>query len=522
MVRQWRDWLAAGNRAETLGRVGLLVFFLWFAGRHGHDYFGFTRFLQMDAAALAQGRPELRDLPLYTYDDTGGYDGHYYARIATDPFLREAATGEGMDNFAYRARRMLPGVVAHGLAGGEVLASIRYYAALNLVVWLGFAAVLWRLVPCGSGRGLALWAGLLFAAGTLHAVRCALPDLWAVTLIALGFRAAEAGRAWWAGLWLALAGLSRETSLLAVAAVLPWMVGRHGWRAALTLGLVAALPVVAWLGYVQLRLGGSGGGWDNFALPFAGWVGKWREVLGAVVAPDRHWLLAWGTLLGLVAMTVQAIYLVVGRDWRSPWWWLGLAYAGFMGVLNDGVWEGHPGAFARVLLPLSLAFAVLAARRGAGWLWVAGGGAAVLGGLLTLVIVHHNPAEFGAGRLASGAYLARVGPGFFGVEGQGRKAWAWCAGSGELDLAVWPRSAPPVAAAITLTARTVRTVSVSQDGRELWRGEVGPSRVEVELTELVWREGRVRLRVESAAEPFREPGPHGRELSFALAGVRLR
>lgn len=51
---------------HRLARVALLVFFGWLAGRYGHPYYGFTRFLQMDAEALAAALPELREAPIFT------------------------------------------------------------------------------------------------------------------------------------------------------------------------------------------------------------------------------------------------------------------------------------------------------------------------------------------------------------------------------------------------------------------------------------------------------------------------
>ena len=68
---------------HRLGRAGLVLFMVWLAGRHWHPYYGFTRFLQMDAASAAATLPELRAAPIFTYEY--GYDGHYYAQLAARP-----------------------------------------------------------------------------------------------------------------------------------------------------------------------------------------------------------------------------------------------------------------------------------------------------------------------------------------------------------------------------------------------------------------------------------------------------
>ena len=48
------------SNLHRLGRAGLVLFMVWLAGRHWHPYYGFTRFLQMDAASAAATLPELR------------------------------------------------------------------------------------------------------------------------------------------------------------------------------------------------------------------------------------------------------------------------------------------------------------------------------------------------------------------------------------------------------------------------------------------------------------------------------
>lgn len=130
---------------HRLARVALLVFFGWLAGRHGHPYYGFTRFLQMDAAALATALPELREAPIFTYEH--GYDGHYYAQLAARPAVNDPALAGGFDNLGYRARRILLSWTAWVVGGGEAVAAVRAYAELNLAVWAGLAVLLWRIFP---------------------------------------------------------------------------------------------------------------------------------------------------------------------------------------------------------------------------------------------------------------------------------------------------------------------------------------------------------------------------------------
>ena len=64
----------------------------------------------------------------------------------------------------------------------------------------------------------------------------------------------------------------------------------------------------------------------------------------------------------VIALTVQAIFLLRTRAWTDPWWRLAAVYASLMVFAHWVVWEGHPGAITRVVLPLKFGFNVLLAR----------------------------------------------------------------------------------------------------------------------------------------------------------------
>ena len=54
-------------------------------------------------------------------------------------------------------------------------------------------------------------------------------------------------------------------------------------------------------------------------------------------------------------------------DWRSRWWRVGAVFLTLMLVADPVVWEGYPGAYTRVLLPMTLAFNLLLPGRK--WFW---------------------------------------------------------------------------------------------------------------------------------------------------------
>lgn len=496
-----------------------IVVILALAARFWHPYFGFTRFLQMDAPVAEVMTPVLRGAPIYTYAQDSGYDGHYYGRIASDPTLRDPGLGGAMDNFAYRARRILTPAIAHLLALGDPLRSVWIYSALNLVAWLALAAVWWALLPLGSWHRTTAWLGLLLSVGALHSVRFALADLPALAWFAGGWLAWERRRVVVASLLFAAAVLSRETMLAAVGVVVLLTWRREGFRHALVLGAVSAAPLAAWLTYVGLKLGLQDGGWDNFVLPGWGLAWKWCEaVVGLREEPNGVFALT--TPLATIALTAQLVYLGLHRR-LTPEWWLGAAFGLMALTLNVSVWEGNPGAAPRVLLPLSFGFWLCVARGPKSWVWSVLGMFAVPAGLICLWWVPVELREVDAGKSHGTRYLVEADKGFFPTERSFRRHWAWSGGAGNVTVKTWPHLSGEQTVELACLARTARPLEISQGDRLLWRGEVGPKTKTILVNGVRFDVGHATLRLKSDAAPLRESGEFGRPLSFAVLRVAL-
>src|SRR5687767_607172 len=181
-VARWR-WPAAGFFTVAL--------FLALIARFHHPVYGFTVFYQLDAPNDDLKISAFRELPVYVHRDTGGYDGLYYAQIAHDPTLRDPELPRAMDDYPYRARRILAPALAWLFGAGQPSLIIPAYALLNIVAWLALALLLWRILAVASPRAWFAWAGVLFASGTLSSIRLALTDNLALLLIAAALYAAE-------------------------------------------------------------------------------------------------------------------------------------------------------------------------------------------------------------------------------------------------------------------------------------------------------------------------------------------
>ncbi|MEO7598871.1 MAG: glycosyltransferase family 87 protein [Opitutus sp.] len=504
-------------------RLLLIGVFAWLAARHWHPHYGFTRMVQCDVAAASTMLPSLRDARLYVHPDPGSYDGFQYAQIATSPGLTDPALRTAIDDLGYRARRILLSAFAWLLAWGDPAKALQVYAALNVFAWFALAFVLWELFPADDWRGTLAWIGTAFATGTLLSVRLALTDLVSLLFVAVSLQQLERGRRVWSGGLLGFAALARETALLGVAALLPERrVTRRSISSSALAIAVAILPLALWLAYVWHKAGSSGAGLRNFELPLFGWIHKAGDLLHAWTAePNRPLVIT--TALSFVALAVQALFLAFNLWQYSPWWRMGAAFAGLMILLGPAVWgDDLPGAAFRVLLPLGLAFNVIAVRQKAAlWILVLGN-LSVGGGILSLYLVPHDAHEVAAGRVRAGSYVVHSSESWYPAEGRSNDTWAWCPQVGTLHLDTFPRSHAARRFHLAFRGFTPCDLHVSSAGRDLWHGIATETIEWITVEAEPDAQGTYVLEVRSEQAPGREnPNAGGRPLGFALCGVRL-
>lgn len=504
-------WLV---RAAGLAAVAVFVVLI---GRFWHPVYGFTSLIQLDAPNDDLKIAAFRELPVFVHRDNGGYDGLYYAQIAHDPTLRDPTLPRAIDNISYRARRILPSALAWLLGAGQPAWIIHTYPLLNLLAWLALAALLWKLLNVSDTRGWLAWAGVLFSAGALASVRLALTDLVALSILAAALFVIERARPKSATALLAAAALARETSLLAFAGLVerPWISLRNVLRA-----LAVVAPLAAWLAYVRWRLGPADAGWANFTVPGSGLLEKWAAATSALFTVADH-TLAITTWLATFGLTTQALFFITRWRLDDRWWRVGLAYSVLLLFLGTAVWEDFPGAALRVLLPLTLAFNVLAHRTRAPLAWLLIGNLTVFAGLVAIRDVPSDPRELAALNSSGIACLAHTGDGWAGREETRRHHWSWCSGRGAVTLTAWPRTSAPVQLDFSLRAVTPRTVIIRQDGRELWRSAISTT-LSHHTVPLHIERGRATIEFSSDSPPQREgPNADARDLSFALYDLRL-
>lgn len=346
MARKTRSRTAA-TRMLLRVVVPVLIGFVWIVLRA--NAFGSTSAL----LSVGSDRPSYvlikREIPnVYTFHGNG-FDGMPFYVIARSPLNIKKAS-HYLDPIAdpptYRLRRILFPLAAKAIAPGGGIQLVYAFALLSLA---GIGIGGWWL---GKFPNAPPWLPLMMAInpGVICALFTSTSDALAAGLVVAAFGAMFGRRLPLAILFLTLAALTRETSLLAGLAFVFWPGLTTKRRVAVA--IIPAVPVTAWSIYVAATLHRSffsqpvGG---TFSAPFLGWA--------HAGTPSGQLALAAVLLVTMVAGTLAA-------------WTRSKPVAIFLGVtvsmyvcaapIIANQWIG----FARVTTPaLPLAIWALMARR---------------------------------------------------------------------------------------------------------------------------------------------------------------
>jgi hypothetical protein len=346
-----------------------VAIFLFFIGvsRYYEPATGFTSLIAIGTTFEPRFTGEFRSAPHYVHQNSG-YDGQFYAQLALDPLLTDRETVSGIDDVAYRSRRMLIPAVAYVLGLGRPAWILQAYSLVNVIAWIAIGWLLLRWLPVGTMHAGLAWTACMLSNGLLASVRRSLPDGPSLVFLVIGIIAIEKNRHWLAAAICGLSGTARETNLLGGSMLgTPWPPKAARIRTWLAQAALVVLPLIAWSIYLHTRGLAPSPGAHNFSLPLVEYVLKWNSTVRELLARGWDGSYARITLLALVALTTQVLTLLWRRDWRSPWWRVGVAYVGLFLILGPAVWEGYPGAASRVLVPMTFAFNILLPRNA--WFW---------------------------------------------------------------------------------------------------------------------------------------------------------
>lgn len=470
--------------------------------------------------------PELKAMDVFMLSDSWGYDGMGYAQIAMVPDLRDPELAMAIDNLPYRARRILFCWTAWLAGGGDPERALLAFTLQNGVAWLLLALLLFRWLPPVSFENFARWFAILFSFGMCFSIRGSLVDGPSLLLIACGIALAEKGRPWLSAIVIGISGLGKETNLGAAAAMdLPSRFTVREWTPWVARGVIVLLPLALWFGYLwTLFETGDIVGNRNFDVPFAAFFGKWRATVGELAAGQTE--VGLPNLFIVVSLTTQLLFFALRPRWRDRWWRLGAVMSVLMLVIGEAVWEGHPSAAARVLLPMLLAFNLSLPR---GWRWAV---VLALGNLSILGSSHLlNPApkeDFRvegpvALRKALGAGLVTLSfePGWYGMERSRLEYWRWSSGSAGIVFTNPHDFAIVAQVTFDLRSREARETRVEADGRLLWSGTVTNDQQDVRL-EVTLPPGESRWWFETTIPARPAGGTDPRLIAFSLRNFKIR
>ncbi len=296
--------------------------------------------------------PALASENIYVFPDSAGYDGQMYHYVAHDPLLRHGFP-KFVDSAQLRYRRILLPAMAFLLSFGRHVDGC--FIACNLLFlfcgawWVGRYFVLSGLSPAWS---------ILFVAtpAAVTSLDRLTVDL-SLSSLAMGFAYyAKIESQWRLYAVLVLAGLSRETGLILIAAYCFSRLLQQRLAQAVLFG-TAALPTVLWYWYVNSRTEKIIGSW--FKIPLVGIVNwslhpfhyQYSMMVNALITG-----LEYLSMAGVVMACVLAVFM-----WfRNPIGHLEIAAALFAGLavcFNESFYEDALGG-GRVLSPL-LIFLIL-------------------------------------------------------------------------------------------------------------------------------------------------------------------
>ena len=524
--------------ALKLAYGATVAVFVWMCAQFYLPGKGFTYLVMFGSNPSAPYVPALKEINHYVEPDSKGYDAQYYAQIAMRPWLTNRALNEAMDSMPYRARRILLSWTAYALGWGDPARALHIFAVQNIACWFLLAGLLLRWFPATSWGNFVRWFGVLFSFGLCFSVRGALVDGPSLLLIALGMMFWEKGRAWWAAAVLGLAGLAKETNIMAAAAFAPakWR-DAAGWVRAVRCGLLVLAPLALWMLTLQLWLGSGGSaGARNFDWPFAAYINRWMETAAIFKTDDAGSIGVWSAMM-LVALTAQWLFFALRPRWSEGWWRVGATYAVLMVVLGDAVWEGYPGAASRVLLPMLLAFNVLLPRGRKWWALLLLGNLTVFFSSETLRAPGRESYRVEGPRKLmmvepSGRTIEAVFPEerWFQAERSRFDYWRWSRGPAEVILRNPQPFAVIVDVALDLKSSDDRKVTVrasasgpqGEPGAVLWSGMTVKVLREVVVRGVLLPPGDTRWKFETDRAPQQPSSGDPRRVAFSVRNLEIR
>ncbi|MBE9202284.1 hypothetical protein IQ218_00825 [Synechocystis salina LEGE 06099] len=253
--------------------------------------------------------PLLNPAETLIYQGELGYDGQQFLTIALDPGLQNDGSIAALDHPSYRYRRILYPLLGYLLGlGNPVLIpwALMLINILAIAVCTGLTAIYFQDQKQSWTGALAVlaipgaWMVLFLSTADLLA---SVFSLGAVVCQQI-FPPHRSEKWWLVPILLALALLTRETSLIIWLAIALTLVQKRQWRSMGGL-LLSLLPLTLWLGYIRWRQLPGGSGTGNFGWPLVGIGEKFQNLIQTgLTANNLYEAYLWFLLLFTLALLV--------------------------------------------------------------------------------------------------------------------------------------------------------------------------------------------------------------------------
>src|SRR5215203_6541393 len=126
--------MSAVRKRLWLVPLGAAILFAWSVWQFHDSRTGFSSLVIFGERMRTTLLPAVSGLPL-AFEPGGGYDGQYYAQMATDPLLRNPEIDRSLDLAPHRARRILFSWTAYLAGLGRPAHIVEAYSWQNIVCW---------------------------------------------------------------------------------------------------------------------------------------------------------------------------------------------------------------------------------------------------------------------------------------------------------------------------------------------------------------------------------------------------
>ncbi len=508
--------------------LAAFVFFAFKVYQFNHHNYGYTLLPLFNHQFQEQSLEVLKRTPHYTHE--GGYDGQFYAQLALRPSAQGLDIEQALDNYTYRARRILFSWTAWVMGLGHPAWVLQAYSFQNAIFWFLTGLLLLRWLPPTNGQNVFRFLASFFTLGLVNSFNRSLLDGPSLFLIALAVFLIETRGRWFGAAALGLAGLGKETNLLAATTLLKPSNWRANFNATFLLqAAVAVLPFALWWAFIlsSSQLGKSESiGSRNFTLPLVGASETFLTIIkeaGETGFPP--WVFLDLAVLG--GLLVQGLYLLARPKPHHAWSRVGIAFALLMLVLGPAVWEGLQ-AVPRVLLPMTIAFNILFTRKTLFLPILVFANVLTYAGIKSfhppLIEEHYEMAD-----LSNFAYDSATNQysylefkhGWSIVEGKQSRYWRWSEGDSVAEFYVPGDQSLEAEFEFTPKTITPRNILFEVNGELVWQAKNEQLYGDLYTISFVLEPGNNVLRFYSPTPPERIRNDP-RDLSFALVDYKLR